>query len=188
MNPAELEERLSDAERVLALHGKRLEKVEQLNAPAPARPEQDNAELTKLSPDISNQFEELKKLISRQDLSTQALQIYAQIASFRETITQLPKVLPVRHHHHFEDRSRGFLIGGVVCLLTVAILTGLCFSLFRENVRLRESSAKYEMIRQASSEAAIWADSTYHLDPDEVERSVELFKKTEVTKHKKSGL
>ncbi|MDX5438722.1 MAG: hypothetical protein LPK03_16095 [Pontibacter sp.] len=164
MNTEELEERLADAERVLALHGKRLEKLEERETPAPPQ----FAE----APDYGAQFEELKALINRHDLSAQTLQIYAQIASFRDTITKLPKVLPVRHHHHFEDRSRVFVIGGIICLLTVAISVGLCLSLYRENSRLRDSDVKYRMIRQGYPDAGRRVDSIYHLNPEEAEGRV----------------
>lgn len=158
MKTEELEERLLDVEHVLALHGRRLEKLEEGTAPTPppAAP----------VPDCSSRFEELKTLLKRHDLSAQALQIYAQIASFRDTISRLPKVLPVRHHHHFEDRSRGFVIGGIVCLLVTAISAGLCLSLYRENSRLRESEVRYRMIRQVFPDAAAWADSTYAQAPE----------------------
>lgn len=153
MKVEELEERLLDVERVLALQGKRLEKLEEQEILTPPQAAQ--------APDCSSQFEELKALLRRHDLSAQALQIYAQITSFRETISKLPKVLPVRHHHHFEDKSRGFVLGGIVCLLTAAISAGLCFSLFRENSILQGNNMKYRMIRQAYPEIVHWADSAY---------------------------
>lgn len=164
MNTEELEVRLADAERILALHGKWLEKLEREE---PATPQ-----IAKAAPDYGAQFEELKALIQLQDLGVQALQIYAQIASFRETITKLPRVLPVRHHHHFEDRSRGFVIGGIVLLLTAAVSVGLCFSLYRENSRFKENDIKYKMIRKAYPHAVLWADSTYHFNKEEAELRV----------------
>ena len=177
MTQEELEERVADAERVLTLHGKRLEKLEQQKEPALARPqqekEQETAKQATTAHDISRQLEDLKALIRRHDFSMQALQIYAQINSFRDTITRLPKVLPVRHHHHFEDRSRGFITGGIVCLLTAAISAGLCFSLYRENGRLKANDAKNRLLRQAYPEAAQWADSAFPRHPEEAERAVE---------------
>ncbi|QCR24488.1 hypothetical protein [Pontibacter sp. SGAir0037] len=163
MTPAELEERVADAERVLALHGKRLEKLE--HPAETARPGQEPEQQAPAAPDISRQLEELKALLGRHDLSLQALQIYAQINSFRDTISKLPKVLPVRHHHHFEDRSRGFIIGAIACLLAAAISAGLCFGLYRENGRLKVNEAKYRALQQAYPEAVQWVDSTYHRHP-----------------------
>jgi len=165
MKTEELEERLLDVERVLALQGKRLEKLEERTAPTPPH-------VTK-APECSSQFEELKALLKRHDLSVQALQIYALIAAIQETVTKLPKVLPVRHHHHFEEKSRGFLIGGIVCLMVTAISAGLCLSLYRENSRLQENDMKYRMIRQAYPKAVHWADSAYNQNPEEAKNWLE---------------
>lgn len=166
MKTEELEERLLDVERVLALQSKRLEKLEKGTTPTPPQVAQ--------APDCSSQFEELKALFKRHDLNVQALQIYALIASLQEKITKLPKVLPVRHHHHFEERSKGFVIGGIVCLLTVAISVSLCFSLYRENSRLQENDFKYSMIRQAYPNIIHWADSAYSNNPEETARRIKL--------------
>lgn len=166
MKTEELEERLTDAERVLALHDKRLEKLEEQEIQTPPQAAQ--------ALGCSAQLEEVKALLKRQDLSTHSLQIYAQIASFRETISQLPKVLPVRHFHHFEDGFRSFVIGGIVCLLTAAIAAGLSFSLYRENDRLQENNFKYSMLRQAYPDVVHWADSVYYQNPEEAERKIRI--------------
>ena len=159
MKTEEMEERLLDVERVLALQGKRLKILEEGTTPNPPQAVQ--------ASDCNSLFEELKALLKRHDLSVQALQIYALIASLQEKITKLPKVLPVRHHHHFEDKSRGFVIGGMVCLLAAAISAGLCFSLYRENDRLQVVDVKYRMIRQAYPETVHWADSAFNQNPKE---------------------
>jgi len=173
MTPQELEERVADTERVLALHGKRLEKLEERGEPAPAKPAQENEGQAPHAPDFSAQFEELKKLLRRQDLSVQALQVHALISSFRDTISKLPKVLPVRHHHHLGDGAKGLVTGGVVLLVATAVSAGLSFGLYRENGRLRDSDLKLRMIRQIYPAAAAWADSTYARSPEEALKSVE---------------
>ncbi|TPE43327.1 hypothetical protein [Pontibacter mangrovi] len=175
MKPEELEERLADTERVLSQHAKRLKKLEELEepkAPQPMSPPQ--------STDYTSHFEELKALFKEHDISKHSLQLYALITSFWKAYTKLPKVLPVRHYHHFEDKSRGFIIGGFILLLATSVSVGLSFSLFRENGRLQESSIKYRLVRQEYPEAAFWADSTYLLAPEEAERRVELLEETEV--------
>ncbi|WP_114778728.1 hypothetical protein [Botryobacter ruber] len=164
MKPEELDERLADAERVLALHSKRLEQLEKQEAPKQQEPEPQ---------EYNSHFEELKAILKRYDFSIQALQIYAQINSFRDTISKLPKVLPVRHHHHFEDRSRGLLIGGIILLIITAVSVGLSFSLYRENSKLQENDMKYRMIRQSYPKVTLWADTTYQHDPVEAEKWVE---------------
>ncbi|WP_162055470.1 hypothetical protein [Pontibacter pamirensis] len=173
MTPEELEERMADTERVLALHGKRLEKLEQQTISERDKPEQANIGQAEQAPNPCAQFEELKKILRRQDLSVQALQVHTLISSFRDTISKLPKVLPVRHHHHFEDNSRGFVTGGIILLLTTAVSVGLSFGLYRENSRLVESGVKLKMIRQVYPGAALWVDSTFARNPEEAINLVE---------------
>lgn len=173
MIPVETEERLADAERVLALHSKRIEKLEQQSNPAPAKPEQANQEQIPHAPDYSGHLEELKKLLRRQDLSVQALQVHTLISSFRDTVSKLPKVLPVQHHHHLGEGVKGLVTGGVILLMATAVSAGLSFGLYRENIRLQDSATKLRMIRQAYPGTALWADSNFATDPEEAVNLVE---------------
>ncbi|MGV3504721.1 MAG: hypothetical protein ACO1O1_13520 [Adhaeribacter sp.] len=160
MKPEELEDRLADAENVLALHGKRITNLEE------RKPEPQQIKV----PDYYSHFEELKTLVKQHSLAYSSLQIYAQITSFQKTISELPKVLPVEHHHYFEDKSRGFLVGGIGLLLISALSVGLSFGLYRENTRMKENDIKFRMIRQNIPETASWADTIYHRNPEEIER------------------
>ena len=103
MKPEELEDRITDTENVLALHGKRITNLEERKA----EPQEIKV------PDYSHQFEELKTLVKQHSLAYSSLQIYAQITSFQKTISELPTVLPVEHHHYFEDKSKGILLGDI---------------------------------------------------------------------------
>ncbi|SFG27758.1 hypothetical protein [Pontibacter chinhatensis] len=179
MRPEEMEERLSDTERVLGLHAKRLQALEEREIPQASKLIPPEAAI-----DYTSHFKELKELLKKHDLGLRALQIYALITSFQETITKLPKVLPVRHYHHFDDKSKGFIIGGIMCLLTVTVSVGLCFSLSQENGELQANSIKYELLKQAYPEATLWADSTYRSDPEGAEKYVELLEDTEGSKQK----
>jgi hypothetical protein len=167
MKPEEIEDRLADAENVLALHGKRISSLEE------RKPEAQEIKV----PDYTRHFEELKTLVKQHSLAYSSLQIFAQINSFQKTISELPKVLPVEHHHYFTDKSKGFIIGGMGLLLISALLisaltVGLSFGLYRENTRIKENDIKYRMIRQSIPEAAKWADTTYHLNPEVAEKVV----------------
>jgi hypothetical protein len=120
-------------------------------------------------PDYTRHFEELKTLVKQHSLAYSSLQIYAQINSFQKTISELPKVLPVEHHHYFTDKTKGFLIGGMVLLLISALTVGLSFGLYRENIRMKENDIKFRMILQSFPNTAWWADTTYHHDPETTE-------------------
>ena len=169
MKPEEIEERLADAENVLALHGKRIANIEERETKLEER-EINQPEIK--VPDYSRHFEELKTLLKEHSLAYSSLQIYAQITSFQKTISQLPKVLPVEHHHYFTDKSKVFLIGGIGLLLISALMVGLCFSLYLENSRMKENDIKFRMIRQSIPETARWADTTYRRNPGEVEQKL----------------
>ena len=160
MKPEETEDRLADAENVLALHGKRITNLEE------RKPEPQQIKV----PDYYSHFEELKTLLKEHSLAYSSLQIYAQITSFQKTISQLPKVLPVEHHHYFTDKSKGFLVGGMGLLLISALAVGLSFGLYRENTKLKENDIKFRMIRQSMPETATWADTTYSRDPEATEK------------------
>lgn len=86
---------------------------------------------------------------------------------------KIPKEIPVRHHHHFDLRSKGFVISAVVLLLTTAITVGTACHLWRRNRELQANAVKFRMIRQARLDIAIWADSTYRKNPKEAERTTE---------------
>ena len=162
MKPEEFEDRLTDTENVLALHGKRITNLEERKAEPPEI----------IVPDYTNHFEELKTLLKQHSLAYSSLQIYAQINSFQKTISELPKVLPVEHHHYFTDKSKGFLVGGMGLLLISALAVGLSFGLYRENTKLKENDIKFRMIRQSIPEVARWADTIYNRDPAATERTL----------------
>ncbi|SIR08523.1 hypothetical protein [Pontibacter lucknowensis] len=158
MTPKELEERLTDAEQLLSLLSRRLEKLEERETTPPAHARQQ-------SPGCAARLEELKGLLQRQDLGKHTLQVLNQLSSFEERLAKLPKVLPVRHHHHFEDRARRFVLAVLLCMLFTATAAGLCFSLYRENTRLQETDTKYSLIRQVCPETAQRLDSIFQHAP-----------------------
>jgi hypothetical protein len=124
----------------LALHGKRITYLEE---------RKEETQEIKV-PDYTRHFEELKTMVRQHSLAYSSLQIYAQINHFKKTISELPKVLPVEHHHYFTGKSKGFFIGGLGLLLIRAITIGLSFGLYRENTRMKENDIRFRMIRQLS--------------------------------------
>lgn len=159
MTPQEIEERLADAEQVLVLLGKRLNKLEaREKSYSPLQSEQQSS-------GCAARLEELKGLLLRQDQGKHTLQILNQLSSFQEKISKWPNVLPVRHYHHFEDRARSFILGSILCVLLTAGAVGLSFSLYRENSRLQETGTKYSLIQQLFPEAAQQVDSIFHAAP-----------------------
>ncbi|MXV14015.1 hypothetical protein [Hufsiella ginkgonis] len=129
-----------------------------------------------LIPDYTEQFKELKNITTQNNLAYHATQIQAQILELKKQAASLPKVIPVRHHHHIDDKSKGFLISAAIILLVCAISVGVAVAMWKENYQMNENSVKFRMIRQTKPSVAYWADTTYFRDREFMD---ELTKKLE---------
>ena len=155
MEMVELSDRLNDAEALIALQARQLKELE-------AR----QAKIT--LPDYSPQFEELKQLLSKQPVPSTPAGLAGQLEAIRATVSAIPRVLPVEHHHHVEDSARWFALGGLLLVLITAVSAGGCLSLYRENTRFSEHDVKYRLIRLYDPQVSLWADTVYRRDPKEV--------------------
>jgi RNase H-fold protein (predicted Holliday junction resolvase) len=158
-----IEERLEEQEEVLQLMLTKLQTLEDRKIEFP--------EIR--IPDYNNQLEILKKELLRVNHSYPVEKIDEQIIKIKTLRDGIPEVVKVRHHHHFEDKSKGFMIGAVALLLVCAIAVGIAVSMWKENGSLNENSVKFRVIRQGYPDVAYWADTTYHRDPEEIEQLVE---------------
>lgn len=151
-----IEERLEEQEEVLQLM---LTKLQILESRKIAFPEI-------RIPDYNNQLEILKKELLRVNHSYPVEKIDEQITKMKNLANGLPEVIKVRRYHHFEDKSRGFIIGAVIMFIMSAMAIGSAFSLWKDNGRMNENSVKFRMIRQGYPNVAYWADTTYYEDPE----------------------
>ncbi|MBC8034878.1 MAG: hypothetical protein H7Y03_12075 [Chitinophagaceae bacterium] len=151
-----IEERLEEQEEVLQLMLTKLQVLENRKVEFP--------EIR--IPDYRNQLEILKNELLRVNHSYPVEKIDEQIIKMRTLHDGIPEVVKVRHHHHFEDKSKGFIIGAIVLLLICAMAVGIAVSMWKENGRLNENSVKFRVIRQGYPTIAYWADTTYHRDPE----------------------
>ena len=151
-----IEERLEEQEEVLQLMLTKLQVLENRKIEFP--------EIR--MPNYSSQLEILKKELQRVNHSYPVERIDEQIARMKNLSDGIPEVIKVRRYHHFEDRSRGFIIGAVVLLLVSAMAVGITISTWTENGRMIENSVKFRIVRQGHPNVAYWADTTYHRDPE----------------------
>lgn len=154
-----IEERLDDQEEVLQLMLTKLQTLENRKIEFPDI----------RIPDYSSQLEVMKKELLRVSHSYPVEKIEDQVAKIQNLSDGIPEAIKVRHHHHFEDKSKGFIIGAVVLLLMSAMAVGIAVSMWKENRRLNENSVKFRVIRQGHPDVAYWADTTYYRDPEAVE-------------------
>ena len=151
-----IEERLEEQEEVLQLMLTKLQTLENRKIEFP--------EIH--IPNYSNQLEILKRDRLRVNHSYPVEKIDEQVTKIQNLTGRIPETTKVRHHHHFEDRSKGFIIGGVILLLVCAMAVGIAVSMWKENGRLDENSVKFRIIRQGHPNIAYWADTTYSREPE----------------------
>jgi hypothetical protein len=119
--------------------------------------------------DHNKTIEELKTTVSQHHLEYPATKIQAQLDEVKTIVENIPKIIPVKHSHYFDPKSKGWVIAGVILLIVTAISTGLNAHLWVENNRLRANDIKFRMIRQAYPVQANWAEQHYFNNPDTAE-------------------
>jgi len=72
--------------------------------------------------------------------------------------------------HRFEDKTKGFIIGGLVLFALSAISIGICFYLWSDNGKMKDNEVKFRIIRQIAPDVAFRADTLYYADPDGMEK------------------
>ncbi len=116
-------------------------------------------------PDYDQPIEDLKAAVSHHNLAYPAEKIKSQIDALRNEVAEIPKVIPVKHHHHVDVKTRPFIIAGGLLLILVAISTGLSIYLWVENSRLHVNDIKFRMARQIFPIQVKSVDSFYTKTP-----------------------
>ena len=96
--------------------------------------------------------------------------LITQINGLQKSIETISKESQVRHHHHFDLQSKGFIISAAILLIVSAISVGIAVTNSGENNRLHAMDVKYRMIRQVNPEIAAWTDSIYYHNPELAEQ------------------
>lgn len=155
-----IEEQLDGIEEVLMQLVRKLSTAEEHNKNQKVAPD---ASIGIMLNEINTQ---LKKQPSGQLLITQMNGLQKSI----ETISQQSQV---KHHHHFDLQSRGFIISAAILLIVSAISVGIAVTNSGENNRLHAMDVRYRMIRQINPEIAAWTDSIYYQNPELAQQETE---------------
>lgn len=176
MNTNEIQDQLQDNQELTIKLGERMTSAEE--------------KLTKLIEvkDYSGQLDELKELIIkiaehdktapiRHEVGQQVMAIENLMLTIKASIKQqetifkdFPKQMEVRQLHRFEDKTKGFVIGGLVLFALSAVSTGICFYLWNDNGKMRDNDVKFRMVRQMSPTVANRAGTLYYSDPEGMEK------------------
>ncbi|MEJ7692692.1 hypothetical protein [Daejeonella sp.] len=175
MNTHEIQEQLQDNQEVTLRIEERVTQLENKEIKFPE------------IKDYEEQFAELKKLIKKHGEQDQILPLLEKIeeraqdfktlvSSIRElTISQdimvreLPKEIKVKALHRFEDKTKGFIFGGIILLIVTSIAVGTSLNLWSENERMQENDVKFRMVRQTNPDVAYRTDTLYHHNPEDME-------------------
>jgi hypothetical protein len=137
------------------------------------------------------EVEEFKVSLGQLKVKYPAEQIQNNLTDITGILATIQKLLPIRHKHQFDFKTKGWLISGMILLIVAAICTGLSAHLWLENTTLKAVSTKYRMIRQVYPYATSWADSVYTKSPADAEAATTklengVVKETKTTKpHKR---
>lgn len=175
MNTQEIQEQLQDNQELTIKLEERMTSAEEI--------------LAKLMDikDYSGQLDELKELIikieeqdktaplqeeiSQQVIATQNLMLSSEASIKKQEILfrNFPKEMQVKLIHRFEDKTKGFIIGGVILFALSAVLTGICFYLWSDNGQMKDNDIKFRMVRQIAPKVAYQADTLYYPNPEVME-------------------
>ncbi|SDL86358.1 hypothetical protein [Pedobacter antarcticus] len=69
-----------------------------------------------------------------------------------------------------QDKTKGFIIGGLVLFTVSAVSTGICFNLWSDYVKMKDNDIKFRMVRQIAPNLAYQADTLYYPNPERMEK------------------
>ena len=175
MNTQEIQEQLQDNQEATLRIEERVTQLENKEIKFPEIKDYDR-KLDELKTLIGKQGEQDKTLPLRETIKEQAGEIARLVSTTRELIQshdnivqELPKEIRTTVLHRFEDKTKGFIIGGIVLLIVAALSTGIALHLWSENGRMRENDVKFRMVRQTNPDVAYTIDTLYYRNPEEME-------------------
>ncbi|WAC11471.1 hypothetical protein [Dyadobacter pollutisoli] len=163
-----IEEQLESIEEVLSLVIRKNASIENLIQTAT---ETQNKALADTLIEIQRQLEHNS---SSQHLETCLSQI-------QQAIVSVPMESQVRHSHHFDLQSKGFIISAAMLLITTALSIAVAISNYHESSRLKDSDLKFRIARQLSPALTARADSIYYKDPSLAELETQKREAHELT-------
>lgn len=130
-------------------------------------------------PDYTMYLQQIHERLKVLERHNSADTVSRLIETLIREIDAIPREIPMRHHHHVETRSRGFVITAMILIISSALAIGMGAHLWWTNRSLKENDLKYRMIRFEHPKASEWADDTYRKDPKAARRATRELEKEE---------
>lgn len=176
MNTQEIQEQLQDNQELTIKLGERMNSAEKTLS-AVMEIKDYSKQLDELKELVTQNIEQnktahIKEEIGKLVVATQNLAvIFQEIIQRQETaFKDFPNEMKIKLLHRFEDKTKGFIIGGLILFTLSAILTGICLHLWTDNSKMKGNDTKFRMVRQISPNIAHRADTLYHSDPEGMEK------------------
>ncbi|QEC51967.1 hypothetical protein EDD80_11823 [Anseongella ginsenosidimutans] len=131
-------------------------------------------------PDYSAYLQQIHQRLKVLERHNSAETVSRLIENLIRKIDAIPREIPMRHHHHVETRSRGFVITALILIMSSAMAIGLGAHLWWTNRSLKENDLKYRMIRFEHPKASQWAEDIYRKDPKAARRATRELEKEEL--------
>lgn len=130
-------------------------------------------------PDYTAYLQQIHQRLKVLERHNSADTVSRLIENLIREIDAIPREIPMRHHHHIETRSRGFVVTALILIMCSSLAIGLGAHLWWINRGLKENDLKYRMIRFEHPKASEWADETYQRDPKAARRATRELEKGE---------
>lgn len=170
MNTQEIQEQLQDNQEFNMKLDERLKIIEDKEIKRPEIKDYD-ARFDEIKLLLKMQAEEDRTAPLQEKIHQQAFAATTfkdAVERFSTLIRELPE--EIRILYRFEDKTKGFVIGGIILLLFSSVSVGISFHLWSENGRLHENDIKFRIVRQIAPSAACKADTIYYRNPEGMER------------------
>jgi len=124
-------------------------------------------------PDHSDELLALKEQVKGLESNLNPNQLMEMLLHLERRVKSIPAVIPVKHHHHIQSKSKAFIISGIAAFLIAALSFGFALYSWNEQKLLKGESIKYRMISQLYPKDSFWADTAYRGAPEKAELWVE---------------
>ncbi|MGY3054152.1 hypothetical protein ACVWYG_002355 [Pedobacter sp. UYEF25] len=124
-------------------------------------------------PNYEKQLSKILEVLADQEQIENLEKINKQLQLLVKNVPAIPKVIPVRHHHNFDLRSRPYFIGAAIVFITMALAFGGLLFLGFDRKELTREAEKFRVVRGSDPLMALAIDSLYLQDRESLMEKAE---------------
>lgn len=124
-------------------------------------------------PNYEKPLSKILQVLANEEHANNIETINKQLKQLVKNASSVPHVIPVRHHHNFDLRSRPYFIGAAIVFITMSLSFGGLLFLGFNRQEITTEAEKFLVVRGSDPSLALTIDSLYLQDRDS------LLKKTE---------